>query len=191
MRVNGLPMRTLAFESALAPPEVIKFYLNNWRGNPGEISSEKRVADWSVVAYSHGTFHTTVQVKPSANGRGSMGYIGTTSQDGSERPDFSNRGLPQPSGMRVMSAIESDDGGRRAVQVTMSGRTSVSMASSYYDATLRREGWVPERSPKATADRPDQIYATYNRGVEQLDVMFVRDLASGDTVVHASRVGPK
>lgn len=191
MRVNGLPMRAIAFESGLAPQEVIKFYLNAWRSGTGELSSEKRVADWTVVAYTESTFHTTVQVRPRADGRGSMGYIGTTSRDGSERPDFSARGLPQPAGARVLSAVESDDPGRQNVQVTMTVPMSVSSIASYYASSLQRDGWVPERTPKPREANSDRIYATYNRGVEQLDVVFIRDAASGQTYVNASRVGPK
>ncbi len=191
MRVNGLPMRAMAFESALAPQDVIKFYLNAWRSGTGELSGEKRVADWTVVAYTESTFHTTVQVRPRADGRGSMGYIGTTSRDGTERPDFSARGLPQPAGARVLSAVESDDPGRQNVQVTMTVPMSVSSIASYYASSLQRDGWVPERTPKPREANSDRIYATYNRGVEQLDVVFIRDAASGQTYINASRVGPK
>lgn len=192
MRVNGLPMRATAFESALAPEDVIKFYQTAWRGRAGQVSDEKRVADWTVVSYTESTFHTTVQVRPRQNGKGSMGYIGTTSRDGTERPDFSARGLPQPAGARVLSAVESDDPGRHNVQVTMLTPMSVSSSASYYESSLTREGWSPESKPKpGKATGAEQIYATYNRGPEQLDVVFSRDPASGQTYINASRVGPK
>lgn len=192
MRVNGLPMRATAFESALAPQDVIKFYQNAWRSGTGEMSGEKHVADWTVIAYTESTFHTTVQVRARADGRGSTGYIGTTSRDGSERPDFSARGLPQPAGSRVLSAVESDDPGRRNVQVTMLTPASVSASVSYYDSSLRRDGWQPEAQPKpAKTAGATRIYATYNRGPEQLDVVFSQDPSSGQTYINASRVSPR
>ncbi|ANA33593.1 hypothetical protein [Ralstonia mannitolilytica] len=192
MRVNGLPMRATAFESALAPQDVIKFYQTTWRGRAGQLSDEKRVADWTVVSYTESTFHTTVQVRPRPNGAGSIGYIGTTSRDGTERPDFSARGLPQPAGARVLSAVESDDPGRTSVQVTMMSPMSVSSSASYYESSLRRDGWTPELRPKpGKTAGVDPIYATYNRGPEQLDVVFSRDPASGQTYINANRVRPK
>ncbi len=192
MRVNGLPMRATAFESALAPQDVIQFYQTTWRGRAGQLSDEKRVADWTVVSYTESTFHTTVQVRARQEGRGSLGYIGTTSRDGTERPDFSARGLPQPAGSRVLSAVESDDPGRHNVQVTMMTPMSVSSSASYYASSLTRDGWTPETRPKpAKTAGADPIYATYNRGPEQLDVVFSRDPASGQTYINASRVVPR
>jgi hypothetical protein len=191
LRVNGLPMRATAFESNLAVDEVVKFYLNTWRGQPGRISDERHVADWTVVARSLPPFHMTVQVRGRPGGRGTYGYIGITSQDASARPDFSVQGLPQPLGARLVSKVESDDGGRRSVQVTMAGAMSVSSMAAYYESSLRRDGWILERSSKGKPERSDGLYAVYNRGDEQLDLVFTRDDQSGETYVNASRVGPK
>lgn len=191
MRVNGLPMRATAFESTLAVDEVVKFYLNTWRGQTGRISEEKHVADWTVVARTTPPFHITVQVRSHPSGRGSYGYIGITSQDASVRPDFSLQGLPQPMGARLVSKVESEDGGKRNVQITMAGAMSVASMAAYYESSLRRDGWVLERTSKGKPERSDGLYAVYNRGDEQLDLVFTRDAQSGETYVNASRVGPK
>ena len=192
LRVNGLPMRTMAFESSLQPAEIIRFYISQWRGS-GAASGEKQVNGWTVVAHSLAPFHTTVQVR--AQGKGSMGYVGTTALglEGRDapQPDFSTHGVPQPPGFRVMSSVVSTDGGKHGVVVTLSGPMSVTATAAYYATALARQKWHGRDDAGGKAGGGvDRIYRVYDRGREQLDIAFVREPRSGETHVHANLVRP-
>jgi hypothetical protein len=170
MKVNGIPMRVMKFESEASRSEVVAYYTAHWTGGYSTKPSVTPTADATVVGQAHGPYYMTVKVGDRPHDR-SAGWI-AVSQILGNRVDLSVRGLPLMPGAKVVSVVESEDPGMVARQVLIVQDAGVDSAMKFYETALQGAGWQQIQKTISTAPHvgPNASMAVFQRDQSQLSI---------------------
>lgn len=138
MDLNGVPMQIKDMTSPEPPAQVLAFYRQAWSGPP--FYEEFQVQDWTAIATLRKHCFYTVQVKSDGKG-GSLGLLGITTKPGS-RSHAPGAGFPLSPGSKVLSDIDSYDGGKKGRMLVIADPNPPKGAADYYRAVLMQAGWV-------------------------------------------------
>lgn len=133
---NGLDMHATVFQSSLSQGQVVDFYKQRW----GKAIAINDLQASKIVGHLEGDDYVTVQV--SADGSGSKGTIGVVRlpPKGAPRPEL-GKGLPQPSGARVVNDIAYPDDRTPARTVLMTDALSPAQNAQWFRSRLLVGGW--------------------------------------------------
>jgi len=169
MKVNGIPMRVMHFESTASRSEIVAYYTAHWsEGYPGKPSVQP-LGEATVVGQALGPYYMTVKVTDHSN-NASEGYI-SVSQIVGNRVERHAGGLPLMPGALVMTVVESNDPGKHCRQVVVAQDASVDSSQQFYQAALEGAGWklVQTTAPDAPAARTGRL-DVYHRDLSELSI---------------------
>jgi hypothetical protein len=139
MKVDGIPMRVMRFESTARRSEVVAYYTAHWSGGYVTKPSVKPMDEATLVGQAHGPYYMTVKVSDRPHD-GSWGFISVSQMLG-HRPERSAGGLPLMPGARILSVVESADPGKHSRELIAMQDAGPDSASKYYEAALQNAGW--------------------------------------------------
>ena len=178
MRVNGVPMRVMHFESSAGRTEVVEYYRSYWSGGYPVKPSVRVLGDATVVGQAHGPYFLTVKVKDAPNGA-SEGLIAVSRVLGS-KVERSPGEVPLMPGAKVIQVVESNDPGKRSREVSIASESAASSVVHYYQAALSEAGWRQVQYNDAPAEKP---------GPRGSFLVFLRDRSEMQLSVTASPNG--
>jgi hypothetical protein len=198
MRVNGLPMKVLAFESQVSKAEVMSYYQALWdKYDPSlgvPIQAKARYAIVSsvgpdtVVGKVHGPYYMSVKIKDTSfsTSKGTM----TTSLIVGVTPEVNPKGVPAPSNAKPISVVESADFGKQSKQVLFVSQNSIGSIRSFYEQSLPRDGWslLDSHGDGRKIDGMSGYILTYVRKQQQLDLIIGNDAKKNATVINANLI---
>jgi hypothetical protein len=170
MKVNGVPMRVIHFESTVSRAEVAAYYTAHWSGGYRGKPSVQVQGDETVVGQMHGPYFMTLKVDERPKGA-SEGFL-SVSRIAGVKADLSPGDLPLMPGARVVSVVESNDPGKRSRQLVVAQDAGVDMSANYYQATLGNRGWqvIEQNHVKQTDPRRAADVRLYQRDRSQLSI---------------------
>lgn len=170
MKVNGIPMRVMHFDSTASRSEIVAYYTSHWSGAyPGKPSVQP-LGEATVVGQVHGPYYMTVKVSDRPHDA-SEGLISVSQIVGS-RVERSAGGLPLMPGATIVSVVESNDPGKRCRQLVIAQDAGVDSANSFYRAALEGAGWhLVQMSPAdaGNAGRAGTL-SVYHRDRSELSI---------------------
>ena len=165
MIYNGTPMSVQNFRTNRTEDEVIQFYTSAWKSNLLAEVSKNRVGDEWVIGYGKDDYYYSVQVK-NASGGSEGSLVVTSSREINEKIS-----LPMLPGGRMISRIQSLDLGVHAETLTIGSRQSISSALNWYDAELKRAGWI--KQDVDSQGNQKVLISEYQRNKEQCQVRSI------------------
>lgn len=198
MRVNGLPMKVLAFESQVSKAEVMSYYQALWDkydpslGIPIEAKAKyaivSSVGPDTVVGKVHGPYYMSVKIKdaPLSTSKGTM----TTSLIVGVQPEINAKGVPAPSNAKPISVVESADLGKQSKQVLFVSQNSIGSIKNFYEQSLPRDGWslLDSHGDGRNVNGMSGYILTYVRKKQQLDLIIGNDAKKNATVINANLI---
>lgn len=197
MRVNGIPMKVLTFESAASVEEVVAYYEAHWdkldsetlvehKGKKKGTMVSRPTPNEAVIGKFHGPFYLSVKVKRASLGS-STGTL-TTSLLGGNQAGLDVSGLPVPGRSKPLSIVESADPGVISKQGMFAVPDTTESALHYYMHRLPSQGWslLDKHSKESSRDETGGHILVFARGSEQLDVTLTE--APGNPKATALRV---
>jgi hypothetical protein len=184
MKLNGIPMRVMRFESTASRTEIVAYYTAHWSGAYRTKPSVTPLGDTTLVGQAHGPYYMTVKVGDAPHD-GSAGYI-SVSQILGNRVERSSGGLPLMPGARILSVLESGDLGKQCRELVISQDAGADSARRYYEAALHSAGWhaVQSASADPTGPRPPASFEVYRRDASELSItVMAGDGGRGSTLV--------
>jgi hypothetical protein len=198
MRVNGLPMKVLHFNSQVAKAEIVAYYQAHWDiadkslGLPADSKIKgavvSQVGKDTVIGKVHGPFYMSVKVKDQGLS-GSQGTM-TTSMILGVSAEINPKGVPAPSDAKAMSVIESADFGKQSKQVLFVSRNSVAAVKSFYQQSLPASGWtlLDLHGDGRAQNGISGFVMTFVKSKQQLDIIIGHDVQKGATVVNVNLI---
>lgn len=170
MRVDGIPMRVMQFESEASRSEVVAYYTAHWSRGYSTKPSVTPAGDATVVGQVHGPYYMTVKVGERPHDH-SSGWIAVSQMLGN-RVELSARGLPLMPGAKVVSVVESEDPGKIDRDVLILQDAGVDYAMKFYETALESAGWEEIQKPVSTTPRsgPRASMAVFQRDQSQLSI---------------------
>jgi hypothetical protein len=186
MRVNGVPMRVMHFESRAQRQEVVEYYRSYWSGGYETRPSVRALGDATVVGQAHGPYFMTVKVKDSAGG-GSEGLISVSRLLGT-RIERSAGPLSLMPGAKVLQVVESNDPGKTDRQVLIANPSTPQSVAQYYVGWFQGEGWqlVQSNDVPRTAKLRDASVLVFQRGREEAQLSIVEAPSGKGSVLLAN-----
>lgn len=183
MKVDGIPMRVVHFETSASRAEVVTFYTAHWTGGYSTKPGVQTLPDATIVGQAHGPYFMTVKVSDRPRS-GSEGYLSVSQMLGN-RAERSAGGLPLFPGAKILSVVETNDPGRQSRDLTAEQDAGFESAAGWYEAALVNAGW---HAAQKTASDPRSGAAGYielfRRGEDELTVsVMARSGERGSTVV--------
>lgn len=167
MKVNGIPMRVMHFESTASRSEIVAYYTSHWSGAyPGKPSVQP-LEEATVVGQVHGPYYMTVKVSDRPHDA-SEGLI-SVSQIAGNRVERSAGGLPLMPGATIVSVVESNDPGQRCRQLVVAQDAGVDSANSFYQTALEGAGWHLVQKSPADAGNAGTL-SVYHRDRSELSI---------------------
>jgi len=188
MRVNGVPMRIMQFESNAAAHDIVEYYLAYWsRGYPTK-PSVRPVGPATVVGQAHGPYYMTVKVKDADHG-GSAGLIAVSRLLGA-RIERSPGPLSLMQGAKVLQVVESNDPGKTSRQMVISNPLAPPSVVRYYLSWFQGEGWqlVQHTDTPRSARASESSFMVFQRDREEALVSVVAASAASGSVMVANLV---
>jgi len=139
MRVNGVPMRVMHFESRAGRSEIVEYYRAYWSGGYETRPSVRPLGDATVVGQAHGPYFMTVKVRDAGDG-GSEGLISVSRLLGT-KIERSAGPLALMPGAKVLQVVESNDPGKTSRQMVISNPSAPQSVAQYYLSWFQDEGW--------------------------------------------------
>jgi hypothetical protein len=171
MRVNGVPMRVMHFESGSGRAEMVEYYRSHWSGGYPTKPAVRADGDTTIVGQAHGPYFMTVKVKDTPHG--SEGLIAVSRIVGS-KVERSPGELPLMPGAVVSQVVEANDPGRHSRQVLISSPAATASVVEYYQAALTEAGWrqVQYNGASGETGRPQGTFMVFlrDRSEAQLSV---------------------
>ena len=198
MRVNGLPMKVLHFNSQVGKAEIVAYYQAHWDiadkslGLPADSKVKgaviSQVGKDTVIGKVHGPFYMSVKVKDKGLS-GSQGTM-TTSMILGVTPEINPKGVPAPSDARAISVIESADFGKQSKQVLFVSRNSITSVKSFYQQNLTASGWtlLDLHANNSSKNGTSGLVMTFVKSKQQLDIIIGNDARIGTTVINANLI---
>jgi hypothetical protein len=196
MRVNGLPMKVLHFNSQVGKAEIVAYYQAHWNiadkslNLPADAKGAmvSQMGKDTVIGRMHGPFYMSVKVKDQGLS-GSQGTM-TTSMILGVKPEIDPKGVPAPSDAKAISVIESADFGKQSKQVLFVSRSSVSSIKSYYQLNLPVSGWrlLDLHGDGRPQNGVSGFVMSFVKNKQQLDVIIGNDAQKGATVINANLI---
>lgn len=188
MIVNGRPMTIDHVIVPRSPDDVLRHY----RRALNEIASgkivESKLAGDKILARKVGENFVTVRVRPAPGGASDV-WIMTTPM---RPPASAKSGLPAhlvlPAGSRILSNVETVDGGRRAHTVIATAEAAVSATQDFLKRSLGERGFSLVTSDTSRQD-PSRRVLLFQRGTEDVMVTIADGPAGRTLALNAS--GPK
>jgi hypothetical protein len=184
MKVNGIPMQVLRFESTASRAEVVAFYVAHWSGAYPTKPSVRPLGEATVVGQLHGPYYMTVKVVGQAN-NASSGFI-SVSQLLGNAVERSAGDFPLMQGARVMSVVESNDPGQKSREMVIEQDAGPAVAGNYYRAALENAGWKPAQRIEARPGQPPLAgtFDIYRRDNAELSISVMpSDSGAGSSVI--------
>jgi len=188
MRVNGVPMRIMQFQSSAAAHDIVEYYLAYWsRGYPAK-PSVRPVGPATVVGQAHGPYFMTVKVRDADRG-GSDGLIAVSRLLGT-RIERSPGALSLMQGAKVLQVVESNDPGKTSRQMVISNTLAPPAVAQYYLSWFQSEGWqlVQHTDTPRTARAPESSFMVFQRDREEALVSVVAAAGARGSVMVANLV---
>ncbi len=190
MTFAGLPMRVQGFVSAVRPPQLA----DGFRQSLGQPLVEDRLGDKLILGRFQGEHYLTVQLEPA--GAGTRGLIAVThlsaayESQGEIQAAIDQRQSRLPPGSRIISQINSEDGGKLAEHFVTVSSQGLDQNLEYVKVLMREDGFALQREADAarsdTSSDPSQIadgkvLFFKGPGKEAMAVVFRKD--KGDTTI--------
>jgi hypothetical protein len=198
MRVNGLPMKVLHFNSEVSKAEIVAYYQAHWdKVDPslGIPASEKvkgavvsQMGKDTIIGKVHGPYYMSVKVKDKGFG-GATGTM-TTSLILGITPEINIKGVPAPSNVKAISVVESADFGKQSKQVLFISDGSITSIKNYYENSLPAAGWraLDSHGDGQNINGMRGFIQSYVRKKQQLDIIIANDVAKNATVINANLI---
>ena len=184
MKVDGIPMRIVQFESTASRTEVVAYYTAHWSEGYRTKPSVRPTGDVTIVGQAHGPYYMTVKVGDRPHD-GSAGFI-SVSQVLGNKIERSAGGLPLMPGAKILSVVESSDPGKVSRELVVAQDAGADSARRYYEGALENAGWRAAQKTGPDAAHPQQPGSLdfYRRDSSELSitVMAARD-GRGSTLV--------
>jgi len=184
MKVNGIPMRLMRFESTARRSEIVAYYTAHWSGAYPTKPSVRPLAEATLVGQAHGPYYMTVKVVDRPHDA-SGGFI-SVSQVLGNRVERSAGGLPLMPGAKVVSVVESSDPGKQSRDLVIVQDAAPDPASSYYQVALENAGWHRVQNTPTDSAHPRQAgsLAVFQRDQSELSISVVQvDGQRGSTLI--------
>jgi len=176
---NGMPMAIQAFDSSLAPEEVLAFYRAVWAPppkQPGPVESAQ--GPWKIIGMMQGGCFYTVQVMPAKGG--STGFLGVSAPPSKGR--LVKDDIPAMSGSTILNDItHNDEFGKTARTVMLSNGFSPAANTTFYQNTLTGQGWQMLSGHEMGTKTGSGSVMVFKNGLKEVSVTTARD--GGDTHV--------
>ena len=195
MRVNGIPMRVMRFDSSVSRAEIIEYYRAQWTRGYEMKPSVEQIGDSTVIGQAHGPYFMTVKVHDGPNGS-SSGLI-AASQSLGNKIERDAGDLPLMPGARVLQVVESNDPGKRSREVVAVNPAGISSAQSFYEAAFHNAGWHQVQQSNGDPAKPGRpgYFAVYQRDGSEVQLAIVERPEVRGSVLVANAVtkdtGPK
>lgn len=198
MRVNGMPMKVLRFNSKVGKAEILAYYQAHWDipdkslGIPATAKIKgavvSQVGKDTVIGKILGPFYMSVKVKDQGL-TGSQGTM-TTSMILGVTAEINPKGVPAPSDAKAISVIESADFGKQSKQVLFVSRNSISSIKSFYQQSLPTSGWtlLDLHGDGRLQNGVSGYVMTFVKSKQQLDIIIGHDLQKGAAVINANLI---
>jgi hypothetical protein len=188
MRVNGVPMRAMRFESSAGRAEIVEYYRSYWSGGYPTKPSVRTAGDAIVVGQAHGPYFMTVKVNDAPHGA-SEGLISVSRVVGS-KVERSPGELPLMPGAKVMQVVESNDPGKHSREVLISSPAAGPSVVQYYQAALSDAGWhqVQYNDTSREAGGPQGSFLVFLRERSEVQLSVVAGPGGGGSVLAAALV---
>lgn len=183
MRVNGLPMKVLKFESTVALEELIAYYRAHWDASDGTVVAnidgkkssilvDRPDSGSVVISKFHGPFFMTVKATRDKLST-SSGTL-TVSMVGGNQPSMDASDVPHPSSAKVVSVVESADLGKISKTAMFVTDDSVAQVEFYYAKNLPNNGWqvVDRHASKQRLNGQAAYVLMLKRADEELEVVI-------------------
>ncbi|SPE25125.1 conserved exported hypothetical protein [Burkholderiales bacterium] len=170
MRVNGVPMRVMQFQSPASRAEIVEYYRAYWSGGYPTKPSVSALGEATVVGQAHGPYFMTVKVQDAAHAS-SQGLIAVSRVLGS-KIERNAGDLALMPGARVVSVVESNDPGKRSREVLVFNTQPPPSVVRFYEASLQSAGWrqVQHNDAPRTANGPGGSFLVYARDRSELQL---------------------
>ena len=199
MRVNGLPMKVLKFESTVALEELIAYYRAHWDAVDGSVVANVEDKKSSilvnqtdrnsvVISKFHGPFFMTVKAKRDKLST-SSGTLAVSLMGGNQ-PDMDASDVPHPARAKVVSLVESADFGKISKAATFVTDESVAQVEFYYAKNLPNKGWqlVDRHASKERLNGQTAYMLMLKKADEELEVVIAAVDGKRATTFRANRV---
>jgi hypothetical protein len=198
MRVNGLPMKVLHFNSQVAKAEIVAYYQAHWDiadkslGLPADSKIKgavvSQVGKDTVIGKVHGPFYMSVKVKDQGLS-GSQGTM-TTSMILGVSAEINPKGVPAPGDAKAISVIESADFGKQSKQVLFVSRNSIASVKSFYQQSLPASGWtlLDLHGDGRAQNGISGFVMTFFKSKQQLDIIIGNDTQKGATIINVNLI---
>jgi hypothetical protein len=188
LRVNGVPMRVMRFQSSASRAEIVEYYRAYWSGGYPNRPLVAPQGPVTLVGQVHGPYYMTARVRDGAN-QSSEGTI-TVSRILGTRPDRSAGDLPLPPGAKVVSVVEANDPGRRSREVTVASPAPRQSVVDYYQMTLTAAGWMPIQANDKPPTAPGRggSFLVFQRGRDEVQLSIVDGARGRGCLTVANRV---
>lgn len=139
MRLNGLPMTLQAFESRLAPQDVLHYY-ESWAKNLSRSETRRSMdAPWFVLAIKARCCYITIRARTIMSG--SEGTVAVSAP--LERARLNIRtSFPRPPSAAVVNLQEYEDLDVASEHIAMTSTRSPTVEARAFAQLLAREGWT-------------------------------------------------
>lgn len=139
MALDGMPMSVKMFSYRGSPKNVVDFYLSTWKvmGN-GKLRNDS-LGSRIILGYELDEFFYSVQLEVRAGVV--EGKVVVTPTPLNYRTSRSSL-LPIPPRSKVLSKVESLDGGKREETLSIDSRFDVSYVADFYTDQLVADGWL-------------------------------------------------
>ncbi|MBN8745702.1 MAG: hypothetical protein J0I24_15620 [Thiomonas arsenitoxydans] len=139
--VDGLPMAILMLRADQPPATLLNWYAAHWHS----LSLQSRPirypsGPWQVVARRIGGCFETIQAQ-TADGGGTLAYIGISRLHGAASAAHLEVGIPAPAGAQTLLNMRSQDAARQGHTLLLSLPMSTLAALDFYTHALSHGGW--------------------------------------------------
>jgi hypothetical protein len=187
MVVNGRPMVIDHVTTPRPPSEVLRHYRKALNEHSSGKIVENKLGGDQILARKIGEHFVTVRVRAVPGGASDV-WVMTTPMV----PPAASNALPShlalPAGSRVLSNVETVDGGRRAHTVIATAEAAVSATEDFLKRTLGERGFTLVTSD-VSGNEPSRRVLLFQRGSEDVMVTIADGPAGRTMVMNAS--GPK
>lgn len=187
MVVNGRPMAIDHVTVPRPPGDVLRHYRKALNESASGKVVESKLAGDQILARKIGDHFVTVRVRALADGTSEVWVMTTPMQ-----PPVATNTLPShlalPAGSRVLSNVETVDGGRRAHTVIATADAAVSATQEFLTRSLGERGFTLVTSD-ASGNESSRRVLLFQRGTEDVMVTIADGPAGRTMVLNAS--GPK
>jgi hypothetical protein len=183
IRVNGTPMLVRRFEASQSADAVLKYMEREWSAAPSSMPiRHSTLGEWIILNQDIGDRHRSVQVRETSPGS-IEGLLAVTSPALHRDPVLSIR---LPSGLSMVTVVDSIDQGRAAQQIMASSRQSSDNVGNALESALRTSGWSTPQRRKS----PNALLISTNRGDEELDAIITVNSGGSMAVINIVRGSP-